>query len=122
MVQITWSKRNDGNWFDFMRPIQFQGKLIGVYIIWHNGAFSKNAEVVRVGQGDVEDRLSAHWQDVNITRHKNRGMLLVTWAVVLSEHTRDGIERFLGDTLKPLEGKRFPNAVPISVNYPWSKS
>jgi hypothetical protein len=32
---------------------------------------------------------------------------------------RDGIERYLAETLKPKVGEAFPQAPPIAVNLPW---
>lgn len=81
----------------------------GVYVIWSGN------RVVRVGQGVISDRLSAHRNDPAVTRYAD---LRATWAKVAGVY-RDGVERFLGDALKPLVGDAFPAAVPIPVNFPW---
>ena len=89
----------------------------GVYIIWasdENGAF-----VVRVGQGDIADRLSDHRNDETIAQYTaSGGTLYVTWANLSQVH-RNGVERFLFDKLEPAEGKRAPDVDPIQVNLPW---
>jgi len=91
----------------------------GVYIIWHEGSLYSAPRVVKVGQaGSVKARLSSHRNDNEITYYRKFGTLRVTWASV-QVGQRDGVERFLGDTLKPLVGSLFPVATPIAVNYPW---
>lgn len=84
----------------------------GVYVIWHEGQPSR---VVKVGQGDIRNRLTSHRNDKSITKYNISGVLRVTWAIVPVAQ-RDGVERFLGDCYKPLIGDRFPNATPIKVN------
>ena len=69
----------------------------GVYIIWTEA--SPGSRVVRVGQGDVADRLSAHRNDRKILKY-GADDLHVTWAVV-PRKSRDGVERYLADTLSP---------------------
>jgi len=84
-------------------------------VIWHGGP---NARTVYVGQGEpVRDRLAAHRNDRRITQYSNGG-LSVTWAKVDAAQ-RDGIERYLADTLSPLVGEAHPAAQPIPVNLPW---
>lgn len=87
----------------------------GVYIIWHSGNPSR---VVRVGQGDVIDRISKHRNDPEIIKYENFG-LFVTWASVESRYL-DGVERHLAETWNPLVGSRFPEVVPIAVNSPFA--
>ena len=90
-------------------------KRLGVYIIWNEGKIDR---VVRVGKGDLRDRISKHRKAQNILRHRTRGTLLVTWAVVIEPYL-NGVERYLGEKLDPLEGERFPKqAEPIAVNLP----
>ncbi len=87
---------------------------VGVYIIWCSGD-----RVVRVGQGDIRERLSEHRRDNNILRHRSRGQLLVSWASVSDSCLRGKVERYLGDALDPIEGGRFPDVTPTQVNLPW---
>lgn len=86
----------------------------GVYIIWHG---DPNPATVRVGQGIIKDRLLGHRQDPAILAFKNHG-LFVTWAK-LTASSRDGVERFLAEKLNPKVGARFPDAMPLEVNFPW---
>ena len=86
----------------------------GVYIVWCSGD-----RVVRVGQGDIRERLSEHRRDNNILRHRSRGQLLGSGASVSDPRLRGKIERYLGDTLDPIEGEKFPDVAPMQVNLPW---
>jgi hypothetical protein len=88
--------------------------LEGVYIIWHGGPTPK---IVRVGQGVIRTRLTAHRQDEEIQAYAGLN-LYVTWARV-DASSRGGIEAFLADELSPLVGERFPDVPPIPVNLPW---
>ncbi len=89
----------------------------GVYIIWHGG---DEPDTLRVGQAyfqPIADVLDRHRDDSEINAFKEHG-LYVTWAEVAEPELLDGIERYLGDTLQPLLGKR-PSADPVAVNLPW---
>jgi len=86
----------------------------GVYIIWHGGS---NPKTVRVGQGNIRKRLEAHRTDPDVQAYAHLG-LYVTWASV-PEDSRNGIEAYLAQKLKPIVGERFPDTAPISVNLPW---
>lgn len=86
----------------------------GVYIVWHGG---QNPATVRVGQGFIKDRLGAHRQDRETLAFQEHN-LYVTWASVAADY-RDGVERYLAETLKPKVGSRFPEVNPIKVNLPW---
>ena len=87
----------------------------GVYIIWHGGA---KAKTVYVGQGFIRDRLTAHRNNPEIQQFASVG-LFVTWARVVQEDRRDGVERFLADRLCPIVGETHPVVAPIEVNLPW---
>ena len=114
MLQLDWIKCNNGNSWCPLTGVDLSSvSTNGVYIIWHSGNPSR---VVRVGQGDIANRLSAHRNDPAITQYPG---LWVTWAAVPAAQ-RDGVERYLGDTWRPLVGDAFPNAHPIAVNSPWS--
>ncbi len=117
-MTIIWQKYTDGNWCDFLN-LNLQDKhfddMEGVYIIWHSG---QNPAVVRIGQGKIKDRILSHRNDPMITKYSPYG-LYVTWAAV-SVYDRDGVERYLGEYLKPKIGTQFPDAPPIQVNMPWA--
>ena len=87
----------------------------GVYIIWHAG---NPGRVVKIGQGDISDRLGKHRRDAMILAYRKHGTLKVTWAAVASSQV-DGVERYLANRYPPLVGDAFPDVVPIAVNSPW---
>lgn len=116
-LNIKWGTCGDNNhWCDLRNlTLPLNGTPRGVYMIWHGGNPSR---VVRVGQGDISDRLAKHRKDPAIIGYSARGTLCVTWATVPA-HQRDGVERYLADHWDPLAGGAFPDVGPIAVNSPW---
>ena len=117
MTYLNWVKCGDGaNWCPLETVTLDEVNASGVYIIWHEG---NPGRVVRVGQGDIKDRLCKHRKDKDVLAYKSSGILRVTWASV-PLFQRDGVERYLANTWSPLVGDVFPDALPIAVNSPWS--
>ena len=117
MTPLTWNKCDGTNWCSFERVNlshkHFTG-MAGVYVIWYGGQTPKT---VRLGQGNIADRIAAHRQDQQITKYSTHG-LYVAWAKVpAAQH--GGIEAYLADQLSPLVGDRFPDVTRIPVNLPW---
>lgn len=116
-MNLDWNKCEGDKWCPFqtvnLDHSHFQS-LGGVYVIWHGG---QNASTVYVGQGDIADRLRVHRQNQEILRYSNLG-LFVTWASV-NAASREGVERFVSERLRPKVGARSPDAQPIQVNLPW---
>ena len=120
-IPVNWMKcGDDHHWCDFYR-LDLSGKAIseasGVYIIFYLGQNNQPGKVVRVGQGDIADRLLAHRDDPDIAAYKGKG-LLVTWARVHGQQ-QDGVENYLFNTFSPLVGERCPDCDPIEVNSPF---
>lgn len=118
MVTLNWQAYDSGDWCSFedldLDHPHFNN-IEGVYIIWHGG---NNPAVVYVGQGIIKDRISDHRENnQEILSYRNKD-LYVTWAAT-DEYQRDGIERYLANTLKPLVGDEWPKKNPITVNIPW---
>lgn len=110
-LTITWGKCGDDNhWCDFLRLTldNVNGKN-GVYIIW------SNKSIVRIGSGDIGDRITKHRKDKEITTFKD---LKVTWAIVHADKM-EAVEKFLANTYETKVGDRFPDKEPLSVNLPW---
>lgn len=111
--QLSWQKCQGNVWAPLatvdLSHAHFNN-MEGVYIIWSG----KDGSIVRIGQGIVKDRLSAHRNDPAITAHHP---LYVTWASVAKNY-RDGVERYLANSLRPKVGDAFPNATPIPVTLP----
>jgi hypothetical protein len=116
MSNLDWVMCGSGqNWCPLMTVNLREVRVIGVYVIWHGGNAPR---VVRVGQGDIAERLARHRTDRQIVQYQCRGPLMVTWAAV-PRADLDGVERFLADQLQPLIGDAFPNVRPIAVNTPF---
>lgn len=116
MLQVKWMKcGDDGHWCNLKTLNLDNNTTKGVYIIWHEG---NPGRVVRIGQGDIADRLKVHRNDDEILGYEEFGTLRVTWAAV-SAAQRDGVEVYLSDRYPPLVGDVFPDAESIAVNSPW---
>ena len=116
MLQLSWIKCGAEKYWCPLETVNLtEVTAHGIYIIWHEG---NPGRVVRIGQGDIADRLEAHRNDDEILGYESSGTLRVTWAAV-SAAQRDGIERYLADQWTPLVGENFPNVNPIAVNSPW---
>jgi len=113
MIQLSWKKCQNNMWCSFLNVDLSNAhfdKMNGVYIIWQNSSGS----TIRVGQGIIKDRIADHRTNRDITAYND---LCVTWAPLLSKY-RDGVERYLANSLKPKIGDTFPEVIPIEVNLP----
>ncbi len=114
---LSWNKCEGDKWCPLL-TVNLQHphfeNLEGVYIIWHGG---QNPRTVYVGQGVIADRLQQHRLDPQILKYSSLG-LFATWASV-APPLRNGIERYLADTLGPKEGAAHPNVIPIPATLPW---
>lgn len=108
-MYLSWVKCQPDNWCPFLKVNLTNVRVNGVYAIWQGGG-----PYVRVGQGDIAARLTAHRNDPSITKYNN---LYVTWAAVPSWQI-DGVERYLYDVCQPLVGDRAPAVSAIAVNLP----
>lgn len=113
-MQLNWVKCSGNVWCP-LETVNLEGigDVGGVYLIWHGG---QTPRWVRVGQGNIKERLSAHRNDPQILEYRTHG-LFVTWAAVVS-NLRDGIEAYLALQCNPLVGERFPDRIPVVVNLP----
>lgn len=92
--------------------------FFGVYVIWEFVA-PGHKEIIKVGQGKVRERLSAHKKDIDIVGDGSRlRIMLAAWAEVDPKYV-DGVEAFLGRVLAPSVGERFPDAEEVMVNPPF---
>ncbi len=116
MLNLSWIKCGEpGHWCPFDNVNLSTVNASGIYIIWHDG---NPARVVRVGQGNIAERIKAHRNDSEIVAYRQSGTLRVTWATVPAAQ-QDGVECYLADRWTPLVGDAFPDAEPIVVNDPW---
>jgi hypothetical protein len=122
-LKVSWATcGNDRHWCDLLL-VQLDSDSLskgGVYVIWSENADGSPKTAVYVGQGKpIADCLARHREEVKITRHgRNDRVLRATWAKI-GKQERGGAERYLADTLKPLEGDRWSDDAPVPVNLPW---
>ena len=118
MLTVSWVKFTDDLWFSLnnVNLNSLTEKDIGVYIIWHGG---DNANMVKIGQGIIKNRLVAHKKDKEIQAYSHLN-LYVTWAY-LQESLLDGVEAYLAEVWPPLVGERFPDRKPIAVTLPFGQ-
>jgi len=117
-LNLNWTKCQGDVWASLININLTHPNLDnieGVYIIWHGG---RNPRVVRVGQGIVRDSLNLHRKKKAILQYKNSGPLYVTWATVDAQY-RDGVERYLTESLEPLVDDHALTAPRIEVNFPY---
>ena|SRR5712692_3881095 len=114
MLSVLWIKSTRRAWLPLEAVDLSNVGTIGVYVIWHDGSPQR---VVKIGQGDIGERVSHDQSDKKILAYRSRGTLYVTWATVPVEQM-DGVERFLASYYKPFVLDRHPDTVPIPVNLP----
>ncbi len=120
IMNLFWMRCENNAWCSLHHvdlSHNYYNNLEGIYIIWYWDSFG-NPVTVRVGQGNIRERLTAHRSDPQIQAYAHLN-LLVTWTDTLS-YLRDGVEAYLGKVLKPRVGSLFPNAKPIPVTLPFS--
>lgn len=116
MLTLEWIRCTGHKWCPLEQlNLTSLGEVCGVYVIWHGG---NNAKTVRVGQGAIAERLGFQLKNPDVMKYSNLG-LFVTWAKV-PESQLDGVELYLSGVLSPLTGDRWPDAIPIPVNSPFS--
>ena len=112
-LTVSWNMGKLEDVTLFPHPASF---CSGVYVIWKPDL--PYSRVFYVGQGEnCAERLIAHKNDQRIITRAPLSSLHAAWAVVIPFY-RDGVERFLADTLNPIVGDRHPLANPVSVNRP----
>ena len=114
-MDIAWNRCERGSWCNLAELDLAKINVTGVYMIWNKGPVSK---VIRVGQGNVAERLQEQRTNPKITSH---GALYVTWAEAPS-FALVGIERYLAHTWHPVVKGSVPDAFPIKVNSPFHVS
>ncbi len=118
-MNLFWGKCENNAWCS-LRNVDlshsYYDSCEGIYIIWYWNNFG-NPVTVRVGQGNIRDRLTAHRTDPQIQAYAHLN-LLVTWTSLPSSYL-NGVEAYLGKVLKPRVGSLFPDAKPIPVALPF---
>jgi hypothetical protein len=118
MITVHWFKcGKDGRYCD-LEALDLASITAkdGVYVIWHTGSPGR---VVRVGCGNIAERLAAHRRDPDILAYRSKGALRVTWAAV-PPHQLDAVERYLASEWQPLIADAFPDVAPLAVSSPFA--
>ena len=113
MLTVYWVTCEDNRWCSLERVDLSSVQTSGVYAIWHGGIAPR---YVRIGSGDIRQRLSEHRRNPEIMAFAAPG-LFVTWASV-HPNQQPGVEAFLAKACNPILGERFPCRIPIPVNLP----
>lgn len=122
-MTIIWVKNSNGQWYDLLSlnlEAPYFTNRRGVYVIWYSAPGI--AKVIKVGQGNISERLKEHRNNPEILKYSQYGQIKVTWAVVdnvtfLETHL-NGIEAFLSDAYVPLVGEeRYLGVERIPVNF-----
>lgn len=112
-LQVQWIKCAEGARYCSLEAVDLSGVTVtGVYVIWQDAS----GVVVRVGQGNIKDRLTAHRSDPGILQHRGDGVLLVSWARLDNEEQRRRVERWLGRMYNPTIPTNAGDGPMMSVN------
>ena len=122
MKNVNWVKNNNNNeWYDFLKldyNANYFSNKKGVYVIWYTSP--SVAKVIRLGQGNIGERLREHIDNPEIRKYSRLGTLKVSWIVVgenqLTDSDLDGVEYFLSTKYTPIIGERFPETTPVVIN------
>ncbi len=122
MKQVKWVKNTQNNeWFDFLRlnlSAPYFDNKVGAYVIWYISPSS--AKAIRVGSGNISERLKEHRDNQEITKYSSLGQLKVSWIVAdntqLRQDELEGVEAYLARVYSPLVGERFPKVIEIQIN------
>jgi hypothetical protein len=113
-VQLQWSKKSDGTWWQFDRVHTRELNSLGVFVCWRNGSGVKMSAVLYVGRGLLRDEFAKCWRD---PLFRSEGVY-VTWAPVGDANMLDAIAAYLYRELRPIWGEVPPIVPPIPVNLP----
>lgn len=121
-LNVKWETCGDSNAWCNLNLISFSspsfyneqegGTVDGVYIIWDE----KKKQVVRVGSGNLQDRIQKHSKE---DWARNNTNLKVTFIRIDDENIMLGVENYLGYVFEqPTIGERFPDVTPVGINLP----
>lgn len=117
-LQVNWIKNSQNNdWFDLLR-LNLEGSYFigkkGVYVIWYTSPGI--AKVIRLGSGNISERLKEHRSNPDIIKYSSYGQLKVSW-IILDEYEMPRVEQYLSRIYSPIVGDRYPEAIEeIQVN------
>ena len=92
--------------------------VIGIYLIWHEGVPSR---VVKIGRGNIAERLSELQRDPEILAYSRKGKLRVTWASAPAAQL-EGILHHLKEKWRPPVLTLYAEVEAIEANSPWTET
>ena len=110
-MRLDWIRHPTGRWSRFAFIDPDLANTVGVFVIWQEGRNS----TVYVGQGNVRDEIVRLREEQRVGRSD---ALLIAWARVSSAETRDGVERWLAEILKPEIQVPRSSRAPLRANTP----
>ncbi|MDW6026063.1 hypothetical protein SAZ10_30320 [Mesorhizobium sp. BAC0120] len=120
MLQLNWISRDTTGQLLRLYDVNLSTiDVHGVYVIYRSGTVSTSPTAIRVGQGDVADRLQEHRGNSTIKAHAKIGNVYVAFASV-APLLIDGVERFLVDRYRPLIGDVIPKVLPVPASLPFA--
>jgi hypothetical protein len=113
-VAVRWFASAD---FDELEPddISAHGPVSGVLVVWHGGP---RPRVIRVGYGDIAQRLAAFREDPKLMSYGLFGPLQAAWAKVPEDRMR-GVAKFLVSRLRPMHSDPLAGVTAIPVTLPF---
>jgi type II secretory ATPase GspE/PulE/Tfp pilus assembly ATPase PilB-like protein len=115
-LNVYWNRAQDDSWAEFfavdLDDPHFDG-LEGVFVVWQGGS---QPAAIKVGSGSLSRELKALRADPAMALFRGKP-LFVAWAKV-EKVVRDGVTRYLFETLKPRAATAVGSAAAISVNLP----
>jgi len=119
MIALDWiTCGGDDHWCSLERVALDNLDVVGIYLIWHEGVPSR---VVKIGRGNIADRLAELKTDPEILGYRSKGMLRVTWAPAPPPQL-EGIVRYLIEKWRPPVLTLYAETEPIEVNSPWERT
>ncbi|MGE0845237.1 MAG: hypothetical protein AB7L41_03150 [Flavobacteriaceae bacterium] len=116
MIALKWVRpETAGGWYTLDSVETGWIGMLGVYMIWHEGA---PARVIRISQGDIGRQLQLEQISPRVLQYRIFGGLYVTWAQVPGP-LRDGVERYLANRFRPCVGEQFALSLPLPATTPF---
>ena len=119
MITLDWiTCGGDDHWCSLERVALDNLDVIGIYLIWHEGVPSR---IVKIGRGNIAERLSELQRDPEILAYSRKGKLRVTWASAPAAQL-EGILRHLMEKWRPPVLTLYAEVEAIEVNSPWTET
>jgi type II secretory ATPase GspE/PulE/Tfp pilus assembly ATPase PilB-like protein len=122
VLELNWG-RGKGDAWAALSEVDLDSPALrfmqGVYVLWRGG---NTPQALRVGQGDIRPSILALRTDPQVKALMDQALLkdqglYVTW-VQVDKAQRDGVHRFVAESLHPLIPSPLPDAMGIECTLP----